>query len=729
MADIASQGYYLSSQSQPFSAISGLNISFREYVPGVGLLNGNLEDYDDSTRGRIGQNFLTLNNLKWKQRRWTVTGGDFRFHFALIPVPFTNYVFPEVGVRGAKVEMADGRRHYTFFRGQETLQEGPRIAFRVSAPQDIAGATVQQSFGAKLQVSAGYLGFSSSLQQLSTNPAFFAEGSEFRRTDTLFAQSSYAPTGGLSLFAGADVSRVEFAEISLYPHSVPVSWLGGMKWTTRKLTITADYGSLSRSALPAVGNYFGDRRGPFAEVKYRPFRGTEVYVSGTRSANNLEDDPFVLSLSTWGATAGASMQLLSKLNVSGQYSILGLAGVDALDSTQNQTQRNAQYSAALTRPVAKHTLMLTGRELSLKVTGANQVQKSVELQDTFQYSRFSLSGAVRVQQQDEGGQIENSLFVRGGGQVRLGRATVYVQFQAGDDLINKTLFATNTSNTTVAGVSFPLARGWSAQAEAFRTTVLTALNPENILVLQSEGQGVSDILNDFNQWSFYFRLSHQTHWGALLMAEAADRAGSDNIPGSVQGFVYTGATGSKPAPGVSVSLDKTRTTISDASGQFRFDDVAEGSHAVELDMAELAADRSPGPAAPPAIVKPRKVSRVDLRVVEAGSAIRGIVDGLAKEDEGAVRLDRIAFHLDPSGADTDSDGNGAFAFYNLEAGKYVVRINQDTLPEGYSLASEPELPVAVGEGGEAAALVFRIRRKVVPALPVHRVFDGSAEPI
>jgi hypothetical protein len=35
VADIASQGYYLSGQSQPVTAISGLNVAFREYLPGA----------------------------------------------------------------------------------------------------------------------------------------------------------------------------------------------------------------------------------------------------------------------------------------------------------------------------------------------------------------------------------------------------------------------------------------------------------------------------------------------------------------------------------------------------------------------------------------------------------------------------------------------------------------------------------------------------------------------
>jgi hypothetical protein len=724
-ADITLQGYYLAGESQPVTALSGLNIAFREFLPGLGLLNGNIEGYDETTRGRVGQNFVTLNDLKWKQRRWTITGGDFRLATAMVPVPFTNYSFPELGLRGAKVSMSDGTRQYSMFWGQETLQEGPRITFRVDAPQDIAGASVHQDFGEKLHVGVRYLDYSSSEQQVAANPLFFPPGSEYRRTDTLSAQTSYTPWSGLSLFTSTDLSRVEFADIAVYPHSVPFSWLGGAKWTTKRLTVTANYGSLSRSALPAVGYYFGDRRGPFAEIRYKLTKSLDVYINGTRSSNNIEKDPLVPNLTASEATAGATAQLPWKFSLSGDYSILGVAGFQASDATQDEKQTNKQLSVILARTVRRHTLTATARDLTFKGSGAGQLQKSFELQDSFQYSRFSLTGAARLQEASIAGAPEqSSLFVRANGQMRFRRFTIYGQFETGNDLVAKSLFSTSTTHTTVAGVSFPLPRGWSGQAEAFRTTVVTALNPLNILVLQSQGDGVSDILNDFNQWSFYFRLTHQTHWGAALL-DPSNR-GAEPIYGSIEGFVYDGATGSKGEPGVSVSLDKSRTTISDVSGRYRFEDVPEGRHSVELDMAELPADRSPGPLPPPFIaVRPRRIARVDLRVVDAGSAIQGHVQGIAKEDEGVVRLEGITFRLAPTGGMTDTDNSGAFGFFNLEAGRYNVTIDTDTIPEGYVLDSEPEVVVSIGEGA-APPVTYRIRKKPAPVVPVRKVFDGRA---
>jgi hypothetical protein len=311
--------------------------------------------------------------------------------------------------------------------------------------------------------------------------------------------------------------------------------------------------------------------------------------------------------------------------------------------------------------------------------------------------------------------------VRASGQARFRHFSVYGQFETGNDLINKTLFATNSVNTTVAGVEIPF-HGWTIKAEAFRTTLISNLNPVNILVLQTQGQGVSDLLNNFNQWSFYLRVGHRTHWGAPL-PEAAALTNNQVIYGAVEGFVYDDASGSHGAPGVSVQLDRSRTADTNAAGRYRFDDVPEGAHLVALNTAELAAEFSPGPAPPDSIrVKPRGIARADLRVVKAGSSLQGVVRGLAKEDEGVVRLENIVINLSSRDGYTSCDSGGEFAFYNLTAGQYLVSIDRATLPEDYVLVSEAALPATLSAGNGVPALLFRIEKRV-HELPVRKVFE------
>ena len=722
-ADIAVQGYYLGGNSLPVTALSGLSMSFREYLPAVGLLTGNIEGYLDTSRGRFGQNSLTIHGLKWKGRRWTITGGDYLFRTALITPPFTNYSYPEIGARGVKVEMTDGPRQFTLFAGEETLQAGPRITFRASAPQFVLGAAVQQRFGSRLHVGVRYLGFSSSDSQVESNPFFFPAGSEFRRTDSLAVQAAYNAGRGLTFWADATLSHETFAAIAIYPHTEPLSSLTGVKWQTKRLTVLANYGSLSRSALPVAGYYFGDRRGPMAELRYKLIGTLELFGSAVTSRNNLEHDPAIISLSTESFTAGANMTLPGSFGISGQYSKIALRGDLPSDPAQNQDQHSTQSQLSINKPIHRHNLSLTARNLDLQTLTLSQKQDSLELGDSVQFSRFLIGGAARMQQENTAGQLQNSLFVRGSGQIRLGRFSVYGQFEKGNDLVNKSLFSINSVHTLVAGVQIPVFHGWTVQAEAFRTTLLAALNPASILVLQTQGGGAADILNNFNQWSFFIRLNHRTQWGAPLPSDEV--SGNQVVYGSVEGFVF--GDDKAGVSGVSVQLDKARAALTDPTGRYRFDDVPEGAHAVSINIPELAADLSPGPIPQaPAAVKPRATVRVDLNVVRAGSSIRGLVKGLATEDQGVVRLENIVIDLSGEGKEdtyTTCDSNGEFAFFNLPAGQYTVRVDRTTLPENYVLLTQGEFQAQLGAGADPPLMVFRLEKRV-KQLPVRKVFEG-----
>ncbi len=729
-ADIALQGYYLGGISQPLSALSGMNLSFREFVPRLGLLTGNIEGYADSTRGRIGQNSATLHGLKWMGRRWTITGGDFGFHTGLVPLPFTNYSYPELGARGVKVEMTDGPRQFTLFAGEETLQEGPRMTFRLRAQQFATGASVTQHLGSRVMLGVRYLGLSSSQEQLAANPAVFPAGSAFLRADSLALQSLWFVGRGLTFYADTGLTRTESPVGMAFDHSLPFSWLTGAKWKTKRLTVTANYGSLSRSALPVAGNYFGDRQGAFADMRYKLLGSVEVFASAARSQNNLEKNPAIVNFVTDSASAGVNATLPGKVVFSGQYSKIGLTGELASDPTQNQSQRNSQYQVSLTKSLARHSLSLTARDLNLAGMSYAQKQKSAELQDDMNFWIFGVGGAVRMQQQTGGGLLQNSMFVKGSGRVRLGSVSLYGQFEVGNDLVNKTLFATNSVKTSVIGAEIPLnrllAHGWTLRAEAFRTTLLSTLNPASILALQSQGSDVTQVLNDFNQWSFYVRLNHRAHWGTP--PPETEEANNQVVYGAIEGFVYDDATGSHGAAEVSVQLDKTRTATTDATGRYRFENVPEGVHAVTLNIAELEADYSPGPPPPASSrVKPRATERVDLRVVKTGSFVRGSVRGLAEDDKGIVRLEAIIVNLVPvDGGDgssyTTCDGDGEFGFYNLKAGRYRVSVDRSSLPEDYVVVTAGEIEVDPGANG--GALLFRME-KHVKELPVRKVLEIS----
>jgi hypothetical protein len=145
----------------------------------------------------------------------------------------------------------------------------------------------------------------------------------------------------------------------------------------------------------------------------------------------------------------------------------------------------------------------------------------------------------------------------------------------------------------------------------------------------------------------------------------------------------------------------------------------------------MAADFSPGPVARALItVKPRGVARTDLCVVKAGSSIRGLVRGLATEDQGVARLENIVISLSLAGAGKDAsyttcESDGEFGFYNLTAGQYRVWIDPATLPENYALISAPDA-VADLSAADVPPIIFRIEKRV-RQLPVRKVFESSAQ--
>ena len=67
------------------------------------------------------------------------------------------------------------------------------------------------------------------------------------------------------------------------------------------------------------------------------------------------------------------------------------------------------------------------------------------------------------------------------------RFSAYGNFETGNDLENKTLFATNTVSTTLLGASMTMGKNWEFQFEAYRNSLVTELNPQSIFVLQGQG--------------------------------------------------------------------------------------------------------------------------------------------------------------------------------------------------------------------------------------------------
>src|SRR5579862_4739727 len=273
-ADITSQGYYQGGNGQLPQRLAGLALSFRDFFPGLGLLDGNFEGYGNG-QFQTGDNFLELQGLPWMGRRWTVRGGDFQTPAMLVDFPFHNVFTPELTARGAQISTEHGATRYELFWGKETLEEGPLVPFRITAPQTIMGAAAQYK-RRKLQAGLRYIRFASSPEDILQNSPLFPAGRDFARVDTFAAQALYRLTRNLSLYGETSASATDKAVAATTTASRPWSAFGGSAWETAKLTMRANYALEGALYLPLAGYYAGDRAGPFAEMQYRPWKRLEL---------------------------------------------------------------------------------------------------------------------------------------------------------------------------------------------------------------------------------------------------------------------------------------------------------------------------------------------------------------------------------------------------------------------------------------------------------------------
>src|SRR5215472_10312822 len=95
-AEVAFQGYYLSGTGQPLSDTTGATINFSNFLPGIGLLKGDLAGYGFQGAFKAGENFLEMEGMSFFGHHWDVLGGDFRVPASLVDNPFYNVYTPEL---------------------------------------------------------------------------------------------------------------------------------------------------------------------------------------------------------------------------------------------------------------------------------------------------------------------------------------------------------------------------------------------------------------------------------------------------------------------------------------------------------------------------------------------------------------------------------------------------------------------------------------------------------
>ena len=708
-AEVATQGFYLGGTSQSLLDTSGIATRFRDFLPGIGILAGSLEGYGSQNRFETGENYLELRGAPWLGEQWTVTGGDFRAPASIVEFPFFNIFTPEMMARGVEIQAVRPDSQYTFFTGMETLSAGARVPYRILTPQRITGASAVRKIGQRLQIGGRILQFSTNPNDAANNLLLFPLGRVVPLVDTFSVQAFYALAHHWKLYA-------EGSQPLAPGERTVFSSLAGMAWDSAEVTFRANYVRQGTLYFPLAGFYAGDRQGPFSEVRWRPRKSLELFGSASSYRNNLEHDPNAASLSSTSTALGLTASLPGKFSATGQLSTIGLSSAEP--GSEPLVSHNLQINATLARSLGNHSVHFNWRDLRLDMAPAPQRQSSGEIEDVYHLKRIFLGGAVRLQQASDTEQ-RNSLYFRGSAQANFGRLNLYANIEVGNDLANRTIFATNAYSTSVAGLGFRLSRDWNLATEAFRNRLNVNLNPESIFVLQGGGSPLSESLAATGQWSFYFRLSRQIRWGGGLPSENIDQLVATAAPltGAVEGSVRVRVlAGDLLAAGIPVTLDKNRVALTSADGHYRFDDVPAGEHVAALSE-ELPADFDPGAHSQVRLaVQPRRAARADFEVLPLAS-LTGNVTG----PEGAA-LEGIVIRLHPGDRYTTTASDGHFSFYNLHEGDFEVVLDQSSLPENERLDSESAMPAVVRLGVPVPPIGFAVTVQV-NTKPIRKVLE------
>ena len=716
-AEVAFQGYYMGGSAQPLLDTSGMALNFKEFIPGVGLLDGDLEGYGGSGF-HSGTNFVGLEQAPLWGWKWDFTGGDFQFHYNMVENPFLNVYTPDISGRGARIVVRRTNRSFEFFVGEENLLSGPRIPYRVMLPQLVMGASMWQKVGKRWEFGVRYMNLGTNSSVLTTDSAYFFPGHNYHQWNGLAFQSNYQFSKHLKIYTEANAS----AASSFTPSPVrqePLSLLLGPAWDSDKVSFRVNYALQSTTYLPTLGTFVGDRKGPYVEAHYHVVKRVEFYGSASDYSNNLEHNPQLPTYHSWGESSGVSFILPWKFDANASLSTLRLTTLTP-GLPGESLSNNHQLNLNVTRPLRRHSLRFSYIGMDLNSNALPQVERLSELDDNFTWKHLVIGGAVR-EQNTKAAENTNTVFYRGSLTANFKRVSAYGYIEKGNDLVNKSVFSTNAYSSSMAGLSTPLRDGWTLHVEAFRNTLLTALNPENAFLFGNSGLGLNSQIAANNQWNVLLRISKQLHWGKGYRGETIEEYTAVHAPlvGSVRGLVLEQSIeGSRPAPNVAVSLDHNHSVVTDAKGYYDFLGVPEGVHEVGLDMEQLPTEYEPGATTQGRVsVEPKSVARADFNVVRLTMFSGKVVAPADAQLENVIiRLTGTKFYTSPY-------QDGSFYFYNLREGDYDVVVDSQTLPDGYVLASPGTVRVSPRSFTTPPRVEFELKTKPEPEKPVREILQ------
>jgi hypothetical protein len=150
-------------------------------------------------------------------------------------------------------------------------------------------------------------------------------------------------------------------------------------------------------------------------------------------------------------------------------------------------------------------------------------------------------------------------------------------------------------------------------------------------------------------------------------------------------------SGDRPLSTVEILLDGDRKTITDSDGHYRFSKVPDGVHCVEIKFKSLRTFWYTTPSK----VDTAADSIVDFGVVYPSAEIIGYV---LNDAGAALPATGILVKGLQGEINLISDQAGKFVVPVVEPGVYVIRIDPETVPDGYSLEDIEPASISVAEG-------------------------------
>ncbi|MCC7497217.1 MAG: hypothetical protein IT160_06545 [Bryobacterales bacterium] len=702
-ATVAAQGYYAPGGFENPRSTTGVAAEFRYILPAGMLLEGKAENYAASGF-RLTENYLTLRGLGVGAWRLEFNAGDFSMPGRPLDFFLPQLYTPLFRLRGARVQGLRGRLGWSAYAGGVTYLEGPRLPFSVLSPQMRGGGEITWKASEALQFAGEVDAVTTQPDTGLDRPYLLQPGRRYARAGQASVMASWKPREHFRLFGEAAYTGGKpFDKTTVAPS--PWNALLAAEYDNGRLAGRASYARQTAGYMPVAGYYTGDRGLTYAEGRVRPWRRVDLYASAGSQTNNFEHNPAVWTFRSKTVNTGASVEAIGGVNVAVQISRMELTS-DAPGGERTLTA-NGQLMLMASKSYGRYSSRFSWQNFDMRYGGKTSEQGALEGEQSVRLGRWTSSAAVRYGT-SQAQERRNSIFIRGMVQGQFRRVTVHAFTESGRDLANDTLFAMNQLQTSVAGFSTPIGRRWNFQAEVLRTRIATALNPQSAFVLASHGVPVSMALGGLNRVNVFFRLTRSLSWGGPSPVSLAARnlAGVTPVSGTIEGIVTEG--GAAAIAGIPIVLDGYRRAFTDANGRYRFSDVLQGNHQIELSPRELPAEYNPAASNLASIyVRSARTERRDFQVVRL-SSLRGQV--LAPPNS---KLDEVVIHLGGSRRTTTPDEDGRFAFYNLPAGDYVVTLDESTISEDRRLVGPAKAAVTLEAGAEPVEAIFSLEPVVV----------------